>query len=146
MTIRQMWGFKEYLTFSHGKITGGFAKQSNYFIWGEKFENLKPNTTYTISLDYKIKRFAGDEGKRVIIVSKMTFDDFGRCTRSFTTDENGSCGSYSVEGIGCLINGRVVEYIELSNFQLEEGSTATPYVPYGYLPMNKMSQIYPKFA
>lgn len=101
--------------------------------------------TYTISLiakgtspgnqgQFGIIKFNSDGTKSPFTKQWVTSDS--RQSYTFTLDENSEI-AIRVQGYGDASNAKNLDST-FTNIQLELGDTATPYVPYGYLPMRRM--------
>lgn len=88
------------------------------------FKNLLPNTQYTISCNVDINKSDGT----VWLFESAKSTDTTSLTRNFTTN---SSGEYSFTPMFYMQGTKTIgDYVELSNIQLEKGSTATTYEPY----------------
>lgn len=107
---------------------------------------LKPNTTYSISTinsNYysstvgtkNYARLLNSDNSLLVIIGDRTNPAnsiYPNHPRNFTTDSTGKIGI----GFNCpYTEDAYKQFYEywFANLQIEEGSTATPYVPYGYL-------------
>lgn len=100
------------------------------------FKSLKPNTNYTMSA---ITNYLGDSSTHITLVfnngsigllTNYT-SGFIHTTFSLTQEQIDSINAVYFYGKSESQGGPVI----WSNIQIEEGNTATDYVPYGYLPL-----------
>lgn len=130
LTVQQFYTtYPGVLAASEGVLSGSISNATT--IWNNTFSGLTPNTTYTISLDYKVNL---TQSGNYFILSKFITnqpagESSGRVSRTFTTDENGDFINSSVTQGLCYFYNYTTSF-ELSNIQLELGSTATAYEPY----------------
>ena len=121
----------------NGWFRPGYANNANKVI------NLKAGDVVTISADYTLIEQYSLTSNTCNINLYCTVDKFNLSTQSYTKLPLGQTvrisKTYTVEGDGgyypvFTINSNTVM---ITNIQIEKSSTATPYVPYGYLPMYK---------
>ena len=103
---------------------------------------LKPSTKYVLSFDYKINSATADVkfgvgygtnaySNDIVGSSDYLKQDSGRNTVEFTTpDDIGNDKYLAVRFARTRVSASV--NVDISSIQLEEGSTATSYEPYGY--------------
>jgi hypothetical protein len=119
---------------NYGGISRTIETNTNYFkttmtntydisqTW--HFKNLLPNTQYTISCNVNINKTDGT----VWLFESAKSVDTTSLIRNFTTNSN---GEYSFTPMFYMQGTKTIgDYVELSNIQLEQGSTATTYEPY----------------
>ena len=104
------------------------------------FKSLKPNTNYTMSAT--TLNYLGASTNYIVLIFSNANEynifynfsaGFNKVTFSLTQEQINNITHVYFYGRDESSGGPTM----WSNIQLEEGSTATPYVPYGYLPMYK---------
>lgn len=121
----------------NGWFRPGYTNNANKVI------NLKAADVVTISADYTLIEQYSSTSNTCNINLYCIVDNFNLSTQSYTRLPLGQTvrisQTYTVDGDGgyypvFTINSNTVM---ITNIQIEKSSTATPYVPYGYLPMYK---------
>lgn len=90
-------------------------------------------TTPITGLTYGFRLYKSDGTKPVITTYTEKFNS--RCSHMFTIP--GDCTDIRLYLAPHCNSGQEYVYISLKDIQVEKGSTATPYQPYGYLPLNR---------
>ena len=131
ITIKQLYSYNKVLSCQNGVINGKpLENTGTYYIWTYTVTGLKPNTAYTVSSDFSATMAAVGN----VIVFNIVYSNLpigtttGRVVAYRTTDENGNLSAQQV--INVSINNGQTTAISLSNIQIEEGATATPYEPF----------------